>query len=115
MLFTLLSPFLQSSPICFPLFKFHTRSEPSCEQVMIRCPPGRCTTPQTRSVCPSNLCRGVIADVCFVLAVGKVMLWQNSDYRVQRHLRLDLSNFEIVTYEQVSLEWWAGNREQWLF
>jgi hypothetical protein len=97
-----LFPSLQSSPICFPFFKFHARSEPSCEQVMIRCPPGRCTTPQTSLVCPSNFCRGVIADVSFVLAVGEVMLWQNFDYGVQCHLSLYLSNFEIVTYEEVS-------------
>ncbi|KAG1821289.1 hypothetical protein EV424DRAFT_1539177 [Suillus variegatus] len=42
MVFTLVSPSRQSSSICFPLFKFHTRSEPSHEQVIIRCPPGRC-------------------------------------------------------------------------
>ncbi|KAG2032005.1 hypothetical protein BDR03DRAFT_971359, partial [Suillus americanus] len=48
-LYTSLSPSLQASPICFPLFKFHTRSEPSFEQVMIRCPPGRCMAPQTES------------------------------------------------------------------
>jgi len=30
------------------------------------------------------------------------MLWQNFDYGVQCHLSLYLSNFEIVTYEEVS-------------
>ncbi|KAG1859102.1 hypothetical protein C8R48DRAFT_774911 [Suillus tomentosus] len=41
LLYTLPSPSLQSSPNCFPLFEFHTRSEPPNEQVMICCPPGR--------------------------------------------------------------------------
>ncbi|KAG1829285.1 hypothetical protein EV424DRAFT_1535898 [Suillus variegatus] len=40
-LYTLPSPSLQSSPNCFLLFEFHTRSEPPNEQVMIFCPPGR--------------------------------------------------------------------------
>ncbi|KAG1825496.1 uncharacterized protein BJ212DRAFT_278429 [Suillus subaureus] len=43
-----LSPSRQSSPICFPLFRFHTRSEPSLEQVIIRCPSGRCMVPVTQ-------------------------------------------------------------------
>jgi hypothetical protein len=40
----------QSSPICAPLSRFHSRSEPSHEPVIIRCPPGRCTAPLTQSV-----------------------------------------------------------------
>jgi hypothetical protein len=44
-MYTSLSPSLQSSHIRFPLSKFHIRSEPaSYEPVMIRCPSGRCMT-----------------------------------------------------------------------
>lgn len=44
---TSLSASRQSFPICSPLSKFHTRSEPSSEQVMIRCPSNRCMTLET--------------------------------------------------------------------
>jgi hypothetical protein len=92
------SPSLQSSPICFPLFVFHTRSEPSPEQVMIRCPPGRCMAPQTIPVCPSNFWRCVIADVSFFLVAVEDII-RDSYYRVRRHLSFYPSNSKINTHE----------------
>ncbi|KAG1852844.1 hypothetical protein DFJ58DRAFT_728345 [Suillus subalutaceus] len=50
---TPLPPVRQSFPICFPLFKFHIGSEPSDEQVIIRCPSS-----------------GVIAEPSCVLTMG---------------------------------------------
>src|ERR1700710_1928335 len=38
--YTVPPPSRQSFPICFPLCKSHTRSEPSQEPVIIPCPPG---------------------------------------------------------------------------
>src|SRR5882762_8928981 len=69
--FSPLSPSRQSFPICSPLFKFHIRSEPSSEQVMIRRPPGRCMTPSTFLVCPSNFLRGLIPRVFSVPTAGR--------------------------------------------
>jgi hypothetical protein len=65
-------PSRQASPICSPVFKFHTRSEPSEEQVIIRCPHCRCITPLTQSVWPSNFWQGLIASVfCVPLAAAE--------------------------------------------
>lgn len=74
MVHTQLSPFRQSFLICFPLSKFHIRSVPSNEQVIIRCPSGRCMVVQIELVCPSNFWRGVIPGVSFVLVLGEAML-----------------------------------------
>ncbi|KAG1906777.1 uncharacterized protein F5891DRAFT_478957 [Suillus fuscotomentosus] len=76
MVHTSISPSRQSSPICLPLFKFHTRSEPSTEQVIIRSPPGRCIASLTESACPSNFWQGVIAGPSFLLTMGEDILAQ---------------------------------------
>jgi hypothetical protein len=59
----------QSSPICVPLSKSHSRREPSHGHVMIRRPPGRCAIHRTRSLWPRIVWMGVTADVfsCFLL------------------------------------------------
>jgi len=64
---TLLSPSRHSSPICFPLSKFHARSEPSIEQVMTCCPSSRYITSEIGLVCPSNFWQGIIVNVSVVL------------------------------------------------
>jgi hypothetical protein len=66
---TPLSPSRQSFHICFPLFKLHTRSEPSSEQVIIRCPSSRCMAP-----CPSNFLLGFIVDVSCFPMMGEAMI-----------------------------------------
>lgn len=59
MVHTPLSPSLLSvSHSSSSIFKFHTCSEPSIEQVIIRCPAGRCMAPVTQSACPSNFLAG---------------------------------------------------------
>ena len=70
MLFTSLFPSCQFA-ICFPVCKFHTASKPSQEQVMICCPPGRCMTPLTLLVCPSNFWHGFVGLVSLIAVAGK--------------------------------------------
>ena len=38
---------------------------------MISCPPGRCMTPWTQLVCPSNLWHGSVGLVSSITVVGK--------------------------------------------
>src|SRR5947209_7303363 len=85
--YTSISPSRQSFPICSPLFKFHIRSEPSPEQVMIRCPPGMCMTPRTHPVCPSNFLWGLIPRVFSVPTAGRdIVVVQDCDYKTQHCL-----------------------------
>jgi hypothetical protein len=56
----------QSSPICVPLFRSHSRSEASNEHVMICRPLGKCKTWHTCPVWPRIVWRGVIAGVLLV-------------------------------------------------
>jgi len=109
MLLTLLSPSLQSFPICFALFKFHTLSEPSNEQFMIHCPLGWCMTPLVWPECPLNSLQGVIADVSFVLVIKDIL--QISYFRVQPHPNFHPSNFKTITCEDNNDK--VDNKLQW--
>jgi len=60
----------QSLPTCTPLSRFHSRSEPSSEHVMMCRSSGRCATPVTQPVCPRIVWRGFIMDIDFILEVG---------------------------------------------
>ena len=44
------------------------------EQVMICCPPGRCMTPMTQLVCPSNFWQGFVGRVSSAAASVKYMI-----------------------------------------
>ncbi|KAG2046403.1 hypothetical protein BDR06DRAFT_192181 [Suillus hirtellus] len=79
---TPLFPSRKSSPICSPLFKFHNRSEPSLERVIIRYPRGKFITSWTHSVCPSNFWRGFIVAVSCLLSLGEDTI----NYLAQLHL-----------------------------
>jgi hypothetical protein len=114
MVHTQLSPSRQSFLICFPLSKFHIRSVPSNEQVIIRCPSGRCMVVQIELVCPSNFWRGVIAGVSFVLVLGEAML-QNLNCGVQHHFSFHPSHFRIITYEDNDGRWTAGHNDNGRF
>jgi NAD(P)H-nitrite reductase large subunit len=41
-----------------------------------------------------------VHDAPDIIAVGEVILWQNSDYGVQRHLSFHQPNL-VITYEEV--------------
>jgi hypothetical protein len=89
------SPFLshQSSHICFPLLKLHTRSERSLEQVIVRYPPGRYIKALTQLVCPSNFWLGVISDASCIPTMGEDMIL-NFDYLVHCHLSFHPTKFK---------------------
>ena len=61
-----LSP-CQSLPICTPLSRFYSRTEPPNALVMMRRPSCRCSTPVTQSVCPRLVWRGFILDARCIL------------------------------------------------
>lgn len=57
------APSRQSSPICIPLSRSHSWSEPSSEHVIMRRLPGRCTIFRIRAVWSRPVRQGVIAGV----------------------------------------------------
>ena len=69
MAFTPRSPSRQTA-ICCPLCKAHTRWEPSEEQVMICCLPGRFITPLIHLICPSNFWQGLMRVACNAMVVA---------------------------------------------
>src|ERR1700709_1338199 len=93
--YTALSPSRQSFPICCSLCKSHTRSEPSLEQVIIRCPPGRCMASRTSWVCPSNFPQGLITRVTCVTPAGKDIV-----LRLSQHCQLSSATIYAITHQE---------------
>ncbi|KAG2738127.1 hypothetical protein P692DRAFT_201508732 [Suillus brevipes Sb2] len=82
------SPSRQSSPICVPFSRSHSRSEPSKEHVIICRLPGKCTTPRTSSVWPSIVWRGMMAGI---LLVEEDMVRSGGSARADRVYKRSLS------------------------